>query len=240
MEIESQRRAVEGVHAAARLLHAVRGLESELQQVIAAGVREGVANGVPQAVLVEAAGVSKGWISRLLQEPTAFAADWRDILDALVEDPRPALAIWGRGFDGIVAEPPYPARRPNTGPVLPAINPLLKDGADPTSERVTRRLSDGMLPTLSLPHEEARKLIQGETREVLVPWATWYRGKVHVNARGAGSGERGQIIGTVALVDVSRSDSARPAEAYLWRLERPETIDRPRVTRRGAGGFFWN
>ena len=51
--------------------------------------------------------------------------------------------------------------------------------------------------------------------------------------------ELGQIIGTITLESISRSESARPAEAFRWVLADPKLSDRPRPARRGAGGFYW-
>ena len=230
MALEEQARAVADVHEAARLLHAARALEVELQELLVQSIHAAAAQQVPQVVIVEAADVSKGWVSRLLRTPARGVADWRERLALLGTDPRAMLAAAAETFPGVVGVPPFAQRRPSDGIALAPIQSTLARREERDEARVRERLDSGMIPVLSLSNDLAHAVIDGTASEVLVPWETWYRGTIGIHARGRGPGELGRLIGTA---------SAKPAEAHLWTLDNPTRREKPETVRRGAAGFYW-
>lgn len=108
---DNQQNALADVNTAARLLHQLRGLASEVEGLLASAMSTADSLGLTKSIVAEAAGVSRGRVSQIVAATPDPAPSRR--LYTISEWPGDALRGHLDGFLGHMTYPPYSRRRPS-------------------------------------------------------------------------------------------------------------------------------
>lgn len=113
MSDEIKQNALADVVESARLLHALRQLAGELESLLADTIKIAQRDGVPQALIAEAAAISAGRVSQIVNdgEPPAPSREVRRAIHQMSEWPGDALRPHRATYTGLMTYPPYARRR---------------------------------------------------------------------------------------------------------------------------------
>lgn len=98
------------ITTAARLIHQLRGLTSELEALLAQAMVHADAAHLTKTVIAEAAGVTRGRVSQIVTATPSGSSPHHRIQD-IAEWPGDALRPHVEGFSGTMTYPPYSRRR---------------------------------------------------------------------------------------------------------------------------------
>ncbi|MGO1398933.1 hypothetical protein [Agrococcus casei] len=113
MTDEDRQNALADVIESARLLHALRQFAGELESLATDAIKIARAEGVPQTLIAEAAALSAGRVSQIVNdgEPPAPRVEVSRRIYEMSEWPGDALRPHRAAFAGRMTYPPYPRRR---------------------------------------------------------------------------------------------------------------------------------
>lgn len=113
MDDSERQDALADVHDMAELLHALRALEGEVEDLLGEAIRRAHGRGLSQVVIAEAAALTRGRVNQVVKsDPTGMSPEQVSRRAHEVSEwPGDALREHRRSFTGQLAMPPYRKRR---------------------------------------------------------------------------------------------------------------------------------
>ncbi|WP_394163573.1 hypothetical protein [Galactobacter valiniphilus] len=113
MNDDELQNALADVHDMAELLHALRVLEGEVEDLLGEAIRHAHGRGLSQVLIAEAAALTRGRVNQVVKSDPMGLSPERASRRAYEVSERPgdALRVHRRSFTGQMAMPPYRKRR---------------------------------------------------------------------------------------------------------------------------------